>query len=57
MWNNIDVIGDEFRRTKLLGLWSAEPAKLLMAEKKIEKNVRSRGPQNPRSVEEHRPGD
>lgn len=37
MWNNIDVIGDEFRRTKLLGLWSAEPAKLLMAEKKIEK--------------------
>ena len=37
MWNNIDVIGDEFRRTKLLGLWSAEPAKLLMADKKIEK--------------------
>lgn len=37
MWNNIDVISDEFRRTKLLGLWSAEPAKLLMAEKKIEK--------------------
>lgn len=37
MWNNIDIIGDEFRRTKLLGLWSAEPAKLLMAEKKIEK--------------------
>ena len=37
MWNNIDIIGNEFRRTKLLGLWSAEPAKLLMAEKKIEK--------------------
>ena len=37
MWNNIDIIGDEFRRTKLLGLWSAEPAKLLMADKKIEK--------------------
>ncbi len=37
MWGNIDVIGDEFRRTKLLGLWSAEPAKLLMAEKKVEK--------------------
>ncbi len=36
MWENIDIIGDEFRRTKLLGLWSAEPAKLLMAEKKIE---------------------
>ena len=37
MWSNIDIIGDEFRRTKLLGLWSAEPAKLLMAEKKVEK--------------------
>ncbi len=37
MWENIDLIGDEFRRTKLLGLWSAEPGKLLMAEKKIEK--------------------
>lgn len=37
MWNNIDVIEDEFQRTKLLGLWSAEPAKLLMADKKIEK--------------------
>ena len=37
MWNNIDLIGDEFRRTKLLGIWSSEPAKLLMAEKKVEK--------------------
>ncbi len=37
MWDSIDVVSDEFRRTKLLGLWSAEPAKLLMAEKKIEK--------------------
>ena len=37
MWGKIDVVSDEFRRTKLLGLWSAEPAKLLMAEKKIEK--------------------
>lgn len=37
MWSSIDVVGNEFRRTKLLGLWSAEPAKLLMAEKKIEK--------------------
>jgi len=37
MWANIDIIGDEFKRTKLLGIWSAEPAKLLMAEKKIEK--------------------
>ena len=37
MWDSIDVVGDEFRRTKLLGLWSSEPAKLLMAEKKIEK--------------------
>lgn len=37
MWDNIDVIAREFRRTKLLGLWSAEPGKLLMADKKIEK--------------------
>ncbi len=37
MWNSIDIVGDEFKRTKLLGLWSAEPAKLLMADKKIEK--------------------
>ena len=37
IWNNIDHLDEEFRRTKLLGLWSAEPAKLLMAEKKIEK--------------------
>lgn len=37
MWANIDLLDEEFRRTKLLGLWSAEPAKLLMAEKKIEK--------------------
>ena len=36
MWNHIDMLGGEFRRTKLLGLWTAEPAKLLMAEKKIE---------------------
>ena len=37
MWRNIGIVDDEFKRTKLLGLWSAEPAKLLMAEKKIEK--------------------
>ena len=37
IWANIDLLDKEFRRTKLLGLWSAEPAKLLMAEKKIEK--------------------
>jgi len=37
MWANIDMLDREFRRTKLLGLWSAEPAKLLMADKKIEK--------------------
>lgn len=35
MWDNIDVISGEFRRTKLLGLWSAEPGKLLMAEKPV----------------------
>lgn len=37
IWANIDHLDREFRRTKLLGLWSAEPAKLLMRDKKIEK--------------------
>ncbi|KMW59622.1 TRAP transporter solute receptor, unknown substrate 3 [Candidatus Rhodobacter oscarellae] len=37
MWENIDIISDEFRRTKLLGVWTAEPGKLLMADKKVEK--------------------
>ena len=36
LWNNIDMLDEEFRRTKLLGLWTAGNAVLLMAEKKIE---------------------
>ena len=31
------MLDKEFRRTKLLGLWTAEPGKLLMANKKVEK--------------------
>ncbi len=36
MWDNIDHLDKEFRRTKLLGLWSSRPGSLLMANKKIE---------------------
>jgi len=36
MWDNIDHLEEEFQRTKLLGLWSARPGSLLMANKKIE---------------------
>ncbi|MDE2792217.1 MAG: TRAP transporter substrate-binding protein [Paracoccaceae bacterium] len=36
IWDNIGMLESEFRRTKLLGLWTAGDAILLMAEKKIE---------------------
>ena len=36
LWQNIDMLDREFRRTKLLGLWTAGNATLLMADKKIE---------------------
>lgn len=36
LWANIDMLEGEFRRTKLLGLWTGGDAVLLMAEKKIE---------------------
>ncbi|MDE0533690.1 MAG: TRAP transporter substrate-binding protein [Albidovulum sp.] len=36
IWNNIEMLDEEFRRTKLLGLWTAGDAVLLMAEKRIE---------------------
>lgn len=37
IWNNVELLEREFRRTKLLGLWTAGDAILLMASKKIEK--------------------
>ena len=37
IWDNIDHLEKEFKRTKLLGLWSSRPGSLLMANKKIEK--------------------
>lgn len=37
VWQNISMLDKEFRRTKLLGLWTSSNASLLMAEKKIEK--------------------
>ena len=37
IWNNIEMLDEEFRRTELLGLWTAGNAVLLTAEKKIEK--------------------
>lgn len=37
IWDNIDHLEKEFKRTKLLGLWSSRPGSLLMADKKIEK--------------------
>ena len=36
IWEDIDLIQDEFRRTKLLAIWTSAPATLLMREKKIE---------------------
>ncbi|MGR3812548.1 MAG: TRAP transporter substrate-binding protein [Cognatishimia activa] len=35
IWDNIDMLDKEFRRTKLLGLWNAQEAVLLTAEKPI----------------------
>lgn len=35
IWNNIDLLSKEFKRTKLLGLWTAKEAVLLMADKKV----------------------
>lgn len=37
VWNNIEMLDEEFQRTKLLGLWTSGDAVLLMAEKRIEK--------------------
>lgn len=37
IWTNISMIEGEFERTKLLGLWTAADAMLLMQDKKIEK--------------------
>ena len=36
VWNNIDMLDEEFQRSKLLGLWTSGNAVLLMAEKRIE---------------------
>lgn len=36
VWEDIEMISDEFRRTKLLALWTSSPGMLLMAEKKVE---------------------
>ena len=36
IWNNIDMLDEEFQRSKLLGLWTTSSASLLMAEKRIE---------------------
>lgn len=35
VWENIDMLSKEFRRTKLLGLWNQQEAVLLMAEKPV----------------------
>jgi len=35
VWQNIDMLDKEFRRTKLLGLWTAQEAVLLSREKPI----------------------
>ena len=35
VWENIDMLDKEFRRTKLLGLWNSQEAALLMAEKPV----------------------
>lgn len=36
LWANINMLESEFRRTKLLGLWTAADGMLLMAEKRVE---------------------
>ena len=36
IWEDIDLIADEFKRTKLLALWTSSPGMLLMAETKVE---------------------
>lgn len=36
IWKNIGMLDEEFKRTKLLGLWTSQPGMLLMAEKKVE---------------------
>ena len=35
VWENVGMLDKEFRRTKLLGLWTASEAVLLMAEKPV----------------------
>ena len=35
VWQNIDLLDKEFRRTKLLGLWTAQEAVLLMRDKPV----------------------
>ena len=37
VWEDIALVEDEFRRVKLLGLWTAGEGSLLMREKRIEK--------------------
>ncbi len=36
IWANIDMLDEEFRRVKLLGLWTSADATLIMHDKKIE---------------------
>ncbi len=36
IWEDIDHLAEEFRRTKLLALWTSNPGMLLMADKRIE---------------------
>ncbi|MCE2523774.1 MAG: TRAP transporter substrate-binding protein [Rhodobacteraceae bacterium] len=36
IWEDIAMLDEEFQRTKLLGIWTSAPGKLLMHEKKIE---------------------
>ena len=35
VWDDIEMLDKEFRRTKLLGLWTAQEAMLLMGDKKV----------------------
>ena len=35
VWNNIEHLNKEFRRTELLGLWTSDEASLLMAKKPV----------------------
>jgi len=37
VWEDIELVQDEFRRVKLLGLWTSGEGSLLMREKRIEK--------------------